>query len=113
LVAVGDPLFDRHCRGLMRVLGLLGEGADGVLERGGSEDLRDPVVDLLKDLGFPQVDNLGMVDAVGEGLLSREAAAVVGMVILPVALHPACAVAAEQHTPVGIWPTRWMRPASR
>jgi hypothetical protein len=60
------------------------------------EGLGQPVVEGREDVAFGEVDVAGMLDGVGERVLLRVAAAVVGLVVVPLALHAPGAAAAVQ-----------------
>lgn len=63
-----------------------GEEVDGVVEAVRGEDLGEPVVEGAEDVLLPQVDVAGVLDAVGEGVLLGEAAAVVRLAVDPLGL---------------------------
>ncbi|WP_280407573.1 hypothetical protein [Nocardia brasiliensis] len=67
-----------------------------------AEDLGEPGVDWADDLVFAEVDHAGVVDFVGDGVFGGEAAAVVGLVVVPVALHPASAGLVEDQSFEGV-----------
>ncbi len=62
------------------------------------EDPGEPGVDRADDLLFTQVDDSGVVDLVGKRVFGGIAAAVVGSVVIPVALHPASAALVYQQS---------------
>ncbi|MFC7382179.1 hypothetical protein [Sphaerisporangium rhizosphaerae] len=73
---------------------------DKEIERGvdpmRSEQPAEPVVQARHDRVLADIDVSGVHDAVGQRVLLREAAPVIGRVVHPVALHPALTGPAEQ-----------------
>ncbi|WP_433655237.1 hypothetical protein ACQPW1_30615 [Nocardia sp. CA-128927] len=67
-----------------------------------AEDFGEPGVDRADDLVFSYVNHSGVVDFVGDGVLGGEAAAVVGLVVVPVALHPSSAGFVEDQAFEGV-----------
>jgi hypothetical protein len=75
------------------VAGLL-EGVEGGVEVVGVEQAGEPLVEVGQQVGLAQVDRAGVVQAGGGLILGWVGAAVVGLVVDPVALQPAGADAA-------------------
>jgi hypothetical protein len=98
--------FDARLVGIAGCL-RLGEGADGGIDVGGVEDAGDPLVERGDDVVLPQVDGGRVVDLVGERVFGGDPAAVVGPVVVPVALHPCTAgpAAEEPSEDVGVLAT--------
>jgi hypothetical protein len=71
------------------------EGGQGGLDPAGGEGGREPGVEGGGDGVLADVDGEGMVDAVGQGVFLRVAAAVVGVSVVPVALHALAALLVE------------------
>nr|WP_243717287.1 hypothetical protein [Actinomadura darangshiensis] len=96
-VAGGQFLGDVGLGRLQGVERLGGQCLDGRFDPAGRERGQQPLIEGLEDLGLPQIHHLGVVDLVGQGVLLGKPAPVIGLVVVPVALHAASAVAAEQH----------------
>lgn len=61
------------------------------------EGLGEPVVEGREDVAFGEVDVAGVLDGVGERVLLGVTAAVIRLVVVPLALHaPGAAAAAQQ-----------------
>lgn len=78
------------------------ELVDRRLEARRCERLREPVVQSREQVSFGEVDVGWMVDRVREGVLLQVAAAIVGLVVVPLTLHTPIAHAAEQQTAQGV-----------
>ncbi|HEX3962493.1 MAG TPA: hypothetical protein VHZ03_38670 [Trebonia sp.] len=76
--------------------GLLGELGYGLLDRLRGEQLREPVIDVSEHVGLPDVDGLGVVDAVGQGVLGGEPAPVVDLTVVHLGAHLPAAQPAMQ-----------------
>jgi hypothetical protein len=68
----------------------------GVVELAGVEQARQPAVQTGKEIGLAQVDGAGMVEPADRLVLGRAGAAVIGLVMDPVALQAAPADTAAQ-----------------
>ena len=66
----------------------------------GSEGLAEPGVERADDVGFAEINALGVVDVIGQGVFGGQAAA--GLVVVPVAGHAPVAQPAEQDAAQGI-----------
>ena len=78
-------------------LGLcLGQGSDGVAEPVRGEDRGEPAVEGGQDVAFADVDVERVFDVVGQGVLPRVTAPVVGLLVAALGLHPAPAQAAQE-----------------
>ncbi|WP_413806405.1 hypothetical protein [Streptomyces sp. OE57] len=94
-VALGQSAPQGLGLGVRGRLGLLQRG-ERVLDARRSERLREPGIQGIAQVGLAQVGVEGVVDLVGHGVLAREPAPVVRLVVSPVALHAASAGAVDQ-----------------
>src|SRR5699024_8471104 len=60
---------------------------DGGFQAPGGEHRGDPIIEVGKDLGLAYIHRAWVVDLVRQGVLLGEAAPVVGLIVVPVALH--------------------------
>src|SRR5699024_9429118 len=60
---------------------------DGGFQAPGGEHRGDPIIEVGKDLGLAYIHRARVVDLVRQGVLLGEAAPVVGLIVVPVALH--------------------------
>ncbi|MDA0639818.1 hypothetical protein OUY24_04235 [Nonomuraea ferruginea] len=100
-IAFGDlPACPSECMSLRRDQILRGrQSVEGPVEIVWREQPAEPAVQPRDDPVLSQIDVAGMHDAIGQRVLLGEAAAVVGRVVDPLALHPAVADPAVQQSP--------------
>ncbi|MDT3443031.1 MULTISPECIES: hypothetical protein [unclassified Pseudofrankia] len=94
-VAGHDGLLQRIRGG--RVVGLrLFQRGEGGLHVVGVEGGGEPAIERGEDRVLTDVDGQGMIDVIGEGVFLGVAASVVGVAVVPVALHAPTALLVEQ-----------------
>ncbi|MFI8974120.1 hypothetical protein ACIGO9_14630 [Nocardia asteroides] len=108
-LAIGDQLAvvlgeQSSCRlgfGVAPWRGVL-EDRQRLLDLFWCEHLGQPLVEMVDDLVFAEIDGRGVVDLVGDRVLGWVAAAIVRFVVVPVALHPSTARFVEDHALVDV-----------